>query len=265
MIFAIIAKNDYSNLIFQCFKCEYSNNFELNLNQLIMKKSILIVVLLISSFSNAQKQKIKLPVWIFHSKNTDVIGLSLGIYPEESWALEDGMNRTYGIRLQTFPLAPFYFLAPKSPLSTSDEKYIKTLKNPISQSVYGLNISTGTFEPIDAYGITAVGILNYSRKNNGLILAGASNFIERGNGIIIAGGGNGIYKGNGLVLSSVWGNNTKYYNGLQISAQNYITRKGSGLQIGIFNKAKDYRGIQIGLWNVNDKRKLPLINWQFKS
>jgi hypothetical protein len=39
----------------------------------------------------------------------------------------------------------------------------------------------------------------------------------------------------------------------------------SGLQIGIVNKSKNLRGIQIGIWNVNQKRKLPLLNWNFKQ
>jgi hypothetical protein len=33
----------------------------------------------------------------------------------------------------------------------------------------------------------------------------------------------------------------------------------------MFNKTLDLRGIQIGLWNKNGKRSLPLINWQFKA
>ena len=37
-----------------------------------------------------------------------------------------------------------------------------------------------------------------------------------------------------------------------------------GVQIALFNKSSDMRGIQIGLWNMNGKRSLPLINWQFK-
>lgn len=38
-----------------------------------------------------------------------------------------------------------------------------------------------------------------------------------------------------------------------------------GLQIGIRNKSDNMKGIQIGLWNVNGKRKLPIINWNFKN
>lgn len=44
-----------------------------------------------------------------------------------------------------------------------------------------------------------------------------------------------------------------------------IGHKCRGLQIGLYNKCEDFRGIQIGGWNENGKRKLPLINWNFKK
>lgn len=73
-------------------------------------------------------------------------------------------------------------------------------------------------------------------------------------------------------------NDAYYMNGLQTGFSNYAYRtncvqlsilgNGSkemkGVQIGLFNKAVKLRGIQIGAWNVNQKRKLPIINWNFK-
>jgi len=44
-----------------------------------------------------------------------------------------------------------------------------------------------------------------------------------------------------------------------------IGKKCRGIQIGLYNKCDDFRGIQIGGWNENGKRKLPLINWNFKK
>lgn len=43
------------------------------------------------------------------------------------------------------------------------------------------------------------------------------------------------------------------------------SEKMKGMQIGLVNKSKKMKGLQIGLWNENEKRKLPLINWSFKS
>jgi hypothetical protein len=34
-----------------------------------------------------------------------------------------------------------------------------------------------------------------------------------------------------------------------------------GLQFGLFNSAKDLKGLQIGLLNRSGRRVLPIINW----
>jgi hypothetical protein len=44
-----------------------------------------------------------------------------------------------------------------------------------------------------------------------------------------------------------------------------MSRKTSGIQIGIYNKTLKLRGFQFGLWNVNERRSFPLINWNFKE
>lgn len=54
-------------------------------------------------------------------------------------------------------------------------------------------------------------------------------------------------------------------NGFVISPIANISQKCRGLQIALFNSCKDSRGIQIGFWNENEKRKFPIINWNFKS
>lgn len=212
-----------------------------------------------------EERKFRFPVWITHSKNTDIVGLSLGAFPTDYNNDLLHVTRTFGVRLEAFPLSPFYFLAPRSPLSNSEDAYNFVMKKSATQQVYGLNLSTGTFETIDAYGISITGFMHYSRKNNGLSLAGLTNSIERANGLIIACGGNTTFKGNGIMVSTVWGNGSNYFNGIQISAENYIFKKGRGMQIGVFNKAENFRGIQLGIWNKNDKRSFPIINWQFKG
>ncbi|NIF04248.1 hypothetical protein F3J23_02240 [Chryseobacterium sp. Tr-659] len=44
-----------------------------------------------------------------------------------------------------------------------------------------------------------------------------------------------------------------------------VGMKCRGLQIGLYNKCGNFIGVQIGMWNENGKRKLPLINWNFKK
>lgn len=232
-----------------------------------MKNNVLIILLMLLTvqlFAQGENQKLRGPVWLVHSANTDIVGLSLGAYPTDFFRDGD-LTRTYGVRLEVFPLSPFYFLVPRSPISYSDEEYDIKMSGETSQQIYGVNLSTGTFQEIDAYGLSVTGFIHYSRKNYGIAVAGVSNQIENANGLIIAPGGNGVYEGNGLMIAGIWGNGAMRFNGLQISAENEIFQKGSGVQIGLWNKAKSFKGVQIGLWNRNDKRSLPIINWQFKK
>lgn len=68
---------------------------------------------------------------------------------------------------------------------------------------------------------------------------------------------------NGVSISPLY-NIHHTSNGLVISPVANISQKCRGLQIALFNSCKDSRGIQIGFWNENEKRKLPFINWNFK-
>ena len=266
----IIAKINLILRDFINYKCDYSNNFDLNFKTIIMKNYILIAFTFLVSFQGfcqneiEEKRNLRFPVWITHSKNTDILGLSLGAFPTD-YGNDNRLTRTFGVRLEVFPLSFFYFLAPKTPISNNEETYQSFMNGHTTQQIYGLNLSTGTFEGIDAYGVSVTGFMHYSRKNNGISIAGMSNSIERANGIIIGFGGNEVFQGNGIMLASVWGNGAIRFNGVQISVENVIFEKGRGVQIGFFNRAKNFRGIQLGLWNKNDKRSFPIINWQFKS
>lgn len=232
-----------------------------------MKNYVLVILFLLISIqisAQDQRQKLRGPVWIAHSANTDVVGISLAAYPTDFFR-ETDLSRTYGMRVEVFLFSPFYFLAPRSPISNSNEVYDDKMLGKTPLQVYGVNLSTGTFQEIDAYGFSVTGFIHYSRINYGIAFAGLTNQIENGNGLIAAFGGNVVYEGNGLMVSTVWGNSTMRFNGLQISGFNSIIESGSGVQIGLMNTAKNFRGIQIGLWNTNDKRSFPIINWQFKK
>ncbi|MFC0427291.1 LA_2272 family surface repeat-containing protein [Chryseobacterium scophthalmum] len=54
-------------------------------------------------------------------------------------------------------------------------------------------------------------------------------------------------------------------NGVTVSTFANVSKKCRGLQVALINVCKDSKGLQIGFWNENEKRKLPLINWNFKS
>ena len=53
------------------------------------------------------------------------------------------------------------------------------------------------------------------------------------------------------------------FRGISMCLLRNLSIKGAGLQIGLLNICKHLKGVQIGLWNVNSKRKLPFINWSF--
>ncbi|AXT20887.1 hypothetical protein D7030_11000 [Flavobacteriaceae bacterium AU392] len=232
-----------------------------------MKKIILIITIMFSYTDfYGQEQKFRFPVWISYAKNTDIAGISLSAFPTDliNETNYGNTRRTFGLHTEVFLLSPFYFLAPRSPLSTSDKDYEFLIRTgTVNQKIYGFNLTTGSFELIDSHGITITGFLHYSRKNDGIAIAGISNHIERANGLIISTLGNEAYKSNGILIG--FGNTVNYFNGLQLGGFNEIETKGVGVQIGVFNKAKNHRGIQLGLWNKNDKRSFPIINWNFKG
>lgn len=69
---------------------------------------------------------------------------------------------------------------------------------------------------------------------------------------------------NGLAISPIL-NFHHEIKGVSVAPLANVGQKCRGLQIGLYNSCKDFRGVQIGGWNENGKRKLPFINWNFKK
>ncbi|MCT2407798.1 hypothetical protein NZD88_09635 [Chryseobacterium antibioticum] len=69
---------------------------------------------------------------------------------------------------------------------------------------------------------------------------------------------------NGVAVSPLYNfhHTTK---GVAVSTFANVSQKCRGIQVALINVCKDSRGIQIGFWNKNEKRKMPLINWNFKN
>lgn len=69
---------------------------------------------------------------------------------------------------------------------------------------------------------------------------------------------------NGVAISPLYNfhHTTK---GAAISTFANVSQKCRGIQVALINVCKDSQGIQIGFWNENGKRKMPLINWNFKN
>ncbi len=65
---------------------------------------------------------------------------------------------------------------------------------------------------------------------------------------------------NGVAISPLF-NIHHTQKGIAIATFANVGAKCRGLQIGLFNNCSDFKGLQIGFWNKNGKRSLPLINF----
>ena len=66
------------------------------------------------------------------------------------------------------------------------------------------------------------------------------------------------------ISTSLLTNTTFDFKGILIAGLLNDTNKGSGLQVALFNRCKDCKGVQVGLLNKMGKRTLPIINMRFK-
>lgn len=114
--------------------------------------------------------------------------------------------------------------------------------------INGLNISSGGFLGGANVNGLNISILTTMNQMNGFSINASVIDTQKYNGISIAG------------IANI----SDFGNGIQIAPSN-VCRNHTGIQIGLFNHSKNLRGMQFGLWNTNGKRKLPLINWQFKA
>ena len=99
--------------------------------------------------------------------------------------------------------------------------------------------------------------------HNGLIISPLGTFTDQVNGVSFSLWMSMGAKINGLSFNLIW-NIYEQINGITIGLVNQTTST-KGLQIGLINKTKRLKGFQFGLWNKNEKRSLPLINWNFRN
>jgi hypothetical protein len=99
--------------------------------------------------------------------------------------------------------------------------------------------------------------------HNGLLLSLFGTFTDQVNGISFSLWMSMGRKMNGLSIN-LWWSVYEQINGVSFALVNQ-TAETKGVQIGLVNKAKKLRGFQFGLWNKNEKRSLPLINWNFRN
>lgn len=170
------------------------------------------------------------------SQRSNIYGLSLGLIGSEVYCNLTLKRNSHGVNFQLFGNGGFVILTP----------HFWNQKGFTEDSVFQRIFSESP---------------NYKIRHNGIIISAFGTNTSVTNGIAISGlVSNGtVMNGIGLNLLS---NNYLKSNGVFISIFNQSFQT-NGIQIGLVNRSKHLKGIQIGLWNVNSRRKLPLINWGF--
>ena len=174
-------------------------------------------------------------VWFSPTNANEVKGVNIGI---QRMNARSGPLNIDGINLNADILSLFLGIMalPQVPFNNSlvnmpDAADTSTIVNKIT----GLSLSAGG--------------LAGSNETNGVSINGGIFLAVETKGVVLTGSQNIIDDFQGAVFSILRNRSIG----------------GRGVQVGLLNVCKHMRGIQIGLWNVNSKRKLPFINWSFKS
>jgi hypothetical protein len=120
----------------------------------------------------------------------------------------------------------------------------------------GVNISSGCFFTNTSMNGLNISFANKFKNFNGLSIAPLGTMANRQNGISV-----GLINANNDLNGFVVGAYNQSYklDGLQIGLVNQ-TMANHGVQIGLFNRSYS-KGFQIGIWNKNARRSLPILNW----
>ena len=240
-----------------------------------------------------QTEKVVFPIGTYHSKATKIVGVSVGLWGKNTFRdTIISSTKTVGLRLEAPGLGWFLMLLGGSTSKSMEEHEERLKGRPEStEIVNGISVSAlGTASHIKINGISINGLSGFLEDGNGLMVSGFINMPEHYQGITIAVAGNIVYEMKGVQLAAI-GNHVVIFSGLQCAFLNKAKQlkgiqvglynesnkeKGvqiavlnkseeiNGVQIGLINRSKKTRGFQFGLLNENEKRVLPLINWNFK-
>jgi hypothetical protein len=176
---------------------------------------------------------LKKVIWFSPTNANEIRGVNIGLasmtFRGDSFAVK-GVNLNADIlaMILTFP-ALIYATAGNTLINMPDTIDYRRMPGRIS----GFSASIGGLMTLDKLeGVFLNGGICVATQSKGLVVTGTQNLVDDFRGVIIAGIRNRSYR-------------------------------GTGLQLGLFNICKHLKGVQIGLWNVNSKRRLPFINWSF--
>ena len=187
--------------------------------------------------SNTTPEKIirKKGVWFSPTNANEVKGVNIGI---QTMNARSGPLQIDGINLNADILSLFLGIMalPQVPFNNSLVNMPDTADtSTIVNKIRGLSLSAGGLAGgNEANGVSINGGIFLAVEAKGIVLTGSQNIIDDFRGAVLS-----ILRNRSI--------------------------GGRGIQVGLLNVCKHLKGIQIGLWNVNAKRKLPFINWSFKS
>lgn len=194
-----------------------------SINHSKMILNLLCLLLLVPSDTTSvdpKKEETKYVVWYSPSSATKVYGTMINFSFRDLSKDDVILPTIYGTELSINPafvilsafMLPYAIIFPSSHFDSLDHFKIDSFKK-----VYGLKFSFIDPEETESYGLD-INLFGLSYKHTGLNFS----IIQNKHAVI-----------NGLSLSILGNHNVK----------------ANGVQIGLFNSSKDFRGLQLGLWN----------------
>lgn len=245
-----------------------------------MKTKILILIVTSIQFMKAQDSipnpihTIETHSQIFSlspiSKKVDKVnGLVFGVGHCENKNIANQTINGMNVEINPAPIAGTFFAflsliylpeiiknrKPKDSINQHDFK-IQNFNTLLHVKLNGINISSGCFFTTTNMNGLNLSLANKFKNFNGISITPLGTISDKMNGISI-----GIVNANNNLNGAIIGcyNQTYQLNGMQIGIVNKV-EKNQGIQIGIYNRSFS-RGFQLGFWNKNAKRCLPILNW----
>jgi hypothetical protein len=191
------------------------------------------------SFKQEKQTDSKYIAWIYPSWATHVYGVMFNFWSLSDTNKSKRLSKTYGAEINLNPIGVF------SPFVTVVHCIDPKTHTPLTNSADSLDL--GSFREINGL---QIGLLNLDPTIiNGVDINLTGSFGSVTNGVTISGVLNKHYIINGVTVAIIGNHDSKC----------------NGVQIGLINSCNELKGIQLGLWNKNQKRSLPIINWCFKK
>ncbi|MDX5347487.1 MAG: hypothetical protein LPK19_09585, partial [Hymenobacteraceae bacterium] len=185
-------------------------------------------------------------IWLTPSLAKSINGIAIGIIgPDVPCNMPESATQTSnGLNLQVITNGLFIPL-------------VAIAEAPLSKYYRGYHSDSS----IKAEADSILSATTYPSTHNGLELAAFGTTTARVNGVSVSPWASQHISMNGLAVNGIWNVFLKS-NGISIAAVN-SSLSVKGTQIGIINQTIKLKGLQFGLWNRNEKRSLPLVNWDF--